>query len=118
MHVFAELIDLIRDVVSKLLLTSALSTACLGAEGCLTTQFLLNFLYVRKVIKTRALRDWLLCRYLILDQDLLRYLLINLSWGRGTYSHLWYLLNINALVKQELSRVHFVLSCTASVSRE
>jgi len=36
MDVFAELIDFIWDIVSKLLLSGTLSTACLWAKGCLT----------------------------------------------------------------------------------
>ena len=68
-HILSEIVDLIRDVVSKLLLfASPLNTAVLRAERCFTAEFLLDLLNVGKVVKTLALgRRHLLGHDLLLD---------------------------------------------------
>lgn len=118
-HILSEIVDLIRDVVSKLLLfSSPFNTAVLRPERCLTAQFLLDLLNVREVVETLALGgSHLLGHDLLLNQDLVWYLLVNFGWRRRTNNCLLNLMDIDSLVKQELARIHLVLPRTTRVCR-
>jgi hypothetical protein len=100
-HILSEIVDLIRDVVGKLLLfASSLNTADLRAESCLTAEFLLDLLYVREIVKTLSLGSGhLLSHDLLLDQDLVWYLLVNFGWCRRANDCLLSLRYINSLVQ-------------------